>query len=129
MYRKFLRAKIHNATVTHADLHYEGSVTIPKELMILADIKQYEAVQIWNTTRGSRLETYAISAENQDSSICINGAAAHLVHPGDKIIIAAFVEIDEDTMKSFKPRIVFVDKNNKPTEIDCEIPGPHTRPR
>ena len=90
MFRKFLRSKIHRATVTQADLHYEGSLTLPPDLLIAAGIAPFEAVQVWNVTRGTRLETYAILGEIGSNDVCINGAAAHLVRPGDIIIVATF---------------------------------------
>lgn len=124
MRRKVLRSKIHRATVTHADLNYEGSVTIPPELMKSADINQYEAVQIWNVTRGTRLETYAITGEPNSTDICINGAAAHLTGAGDQVIIACFVEIDQTDLATHKPLLVFVDENNREMPTRKEVPGP-----
>jgi aspartate 1-decarboxylase len=124
MRRKVLRSKIHRATVTHADLNYEGSVTIPPELMKSADINQYEAVHIWNVTRGTRLETYAITGEPNSTDICINGAAAHLMGVGDKVIIACFVEIDQADLATHKPLLVFVNENNRQMPTREEVPGP-----
>ena len=88
--RSFFRAKIHRATVTQADLNYEGSMSIDRDLMDAADIAEFEEVHIWNVTRGTRLTTYAIEAERGSGVICVNGAAAHLVHVGDLIIIATY---------------------------------------
>ena len=88
--RKVLRSKIHRATVTHADLDYEGSVTIPPELLTASNIAEYEAVSVWNVTRGTRFETYAITGLPNSTDVCVNGAAAHLVEPGDTVIIACF---------------------------------------
>lgn len=123
-YRKVLHAKIHRATVTHADLEYEGSVTIPPELLRSADIGEYEAVAVWNVTRGTRLETYAIVGEAGSTDICINGAAAHLVKPGDVVIIAAFHHLEEVAVKSHRPRVVFVDAQNREIARGREVPGP-----
>ena len=95
MLRKFLRSKIHRATVTQADLHYEGSLTLPPDLLLAAGISPFESVHVWNVTRGTRLETYAILGEPGSSDVCINGAAAHLVKPGDIVIIATFGFIQE----------------------------------
>jgi len=123
-YRKMLRAKIHRATVTHADVAYEGSLTMPPEFFQLADLVEYEALQVWNTTTGSRLETYAIMGEKGSRTICANGAAAHLIRPGDVIIIACFCDIEESMARDHKPLLVFVDEKNNPKPTRPEIPGP-----
>ncbi len=126
-FRKLLGAKIHRATVTQAELHYEGSITIPPHLLEAADIVDYEAVQVWNVTKGTRLETYAISGAQDSKDICVNGAAAHLAKPGDLVIIASFVDIAEDEVPSHVPRLVFVDENNQIKHLGPEIPGPAER--
>ncbi len=129
MFRKFLRSKIHRATVTQADLDYEGSLTLPPNLMRAADIQPYEAVQVWNVTRGSRLETYAISGEEGSLDICANGAAAHLIRPGDVVIVATFsfvVDAQAETAP-VDPRVVFVDSENRMIRVGQEIPGPRRR--
>ena len=123
-YRKMLKSKIHRAKVTHANLNYEGSVTISPELLKLANILPYEAVNIWNVTAGTRLETYTIEGEKDSSDICINGAAAHLISPGDIIIIATFIQLEENFCLNYKPTVVFVDEKNIATEIREEIAGP-----
>ena len=128
MLRKFLRAKIHRATVTQADLNYEGSVTIPPELLEASGISEYEAVNVWNVTKGTRFETYAICGQAESGNICINGAAAHLVNIGDIIIIACFSFMTEKELEGFKPKLVFVDSNNKLKELRKEVPGPQTPP-
>lgn len=125
--RKMLRAKIHRATITEADLNYEGSLTIPPELMALADIKEFEAVQVWNVTRGTRFETYAITGEAGSGNICVNGAAAHLAKPGDLVIVACFIDVDEADVADHRPIVVFVDGKNSPVKTGKEIPGPHRR--
>lgn len=112
IYRKMLKSKIHRARVTHADLHYEGSITISPELLDLANILPYEAVNIWNVTEGTRFETYAIEGKKGSNSICVNGAAAHLVTPGDIIIIASFIQLEETYCPQYKPIAIFVDENN-----------------
>jgi len=122
-----LRAKIHRAVVTEADLDYEGSLTIPPELMDLADIKEYEAVSVWNVTRGTRFETYAITGLPASGSLCVNGAAAHLAGPGDLIIIASFADVPEEMVETFRPTVVFVDEKNRPVRTGTEVPGPHRR--
>ena len=129
MFRKFLRSKIHRATVTQADLHYEGSLTIPPDLMLAAGIAPFESVHVWDVTRGTRLETYAILGEQGSSDVCINGAAAHLVRPGDVIIIATFGLIPEtqNEVRVPEPKVVFVDANNRITHTGREVPGPRRR--
>lgn len=124
-FRKLLRAKIHRATVTHADLHYEGSLSIPLHLMQAADIKQYEAVNIWNVTSGTRLETYAIEGSSGSNFISANGAAAHHIRPGDIIIIACFTDVEESEVRDHKPKLVFVDENNSLLPSRQEVPGPN----
>ncbi len=129
MYRKFLRSKIHRATVTQADLDYEGSLTLPPNLMRAADIQAYEAVHVWNVTRGSRLETYAITGEEGSLDISANGAAAHLIRPGDVVIVAtfSFVVDASGTPPNVEPRVVFVDSSNQILRVGQEIAGPRRR--
>ncbi len=113
MQRIMLKSKIHRATVTGADLHYEGSVTIDRDLMDAADIISYEKVAVWNVTNGSRLETYAIEGERGSGVICLNGAAARLVAPRDLVIIASFVTMDNAEALAYEPKLVFVDEENR----------------
>jgi aspartate 1-decarboxylase len=127
--RRMLRAKIHRARVTEANLHYEGSLTIPPDLLAHACIAEYEAVNVWNVTRGTRFETYAIAGVENSHDICVNGAAAHLASPGDIIIIASYAEIPESLVPGFRPTVVFVDQDNTVTETGQEIPGPRTHLR
>jgi aspartate 1-decarboxylase len=129
MYRKFLRSKIHRATVTQADLDYEGSLTLPPDLMRAADIAAYEAVHVWNVTRGTRLETYAIEGIEGSRDICANGAAAHAIRPGDLVIVATFSCLVEATLETApaNPRVVFVDAENRIVRVGQEIPGPRRR--
>jgi len=124
-YRRMLKSKIHRATVTHAELDYEGSITISPELMALADILPHEAVNIWNVTAGTRFETYAIEGVSNATEICVNGAAAHLVTPGDIVIIASFIQLAEEKCRSHKPTVVFVDANNREKEVRLELVAPH----
>lgn len=121
--RTMLRGKIHRATVTGADLHYEGSVTIDAELMERADILPYERVDIWNVSNGERFSTYAIAGQPGSGVVCINGAAAHRVRKGDLVIIAAFATVPEDAACSWEPRCVFVDERNRPVEERREHGG------
>jgi aspartate 1-decarboxylase len=127
--RKLLRAKIHRATVTEANLHYEGSLTIPPDLLDAAHIAEYEAVQVWNVTRGTRFETYAITGEAGSHDICVNGAAAHLASPGEIIIIACFADVPETLVAGFRPIVVFVDDSNQILQRGPEVPGPRTHIR
>ncbi len=122
--RKVLLSKIHRATITHADLSYEGSISLPPELMQASGIDEYEAVNVWNVTNGNRLETYAIRGQTASTDISINGAAAHLVNPGDLVIIACFGFLDSEQVSAHKPKLVFVDQNNRIKELRDEIPGP-----
>jgi aspartate 1-decarboxylase len=112
MYRKILKSKIHRAKVTGADLEYQGSITIDKRLMELADIKPFEFVNIWDITNGARFETYVIEGDRNSGDICINGAAARLVSKNDIIIIASHSYIEENSQFP-EPKLVFVDNDNK----------------
>lgn len=123
-FRKLLKSKLHGATVTHADLRYEGSITISPELLKEADMLPFEAVWIWNVTNGNRFETYTIEGESESGDIAINGAAARLVHPGDKIIIASFGYFPAEEAASYKPKVVFLDEKNRVKELRKEFPGP-----
>jgi len=114
MVRNMLRAKIHRATVTEANLNYMGSLTIDEELLRLADIRPYEKVLVVDIDNGSRLETYAIAGEAGSGVICMNGAAARLVQVGDKVIIMAFGGVAEGELDGWQPTIIFVDGDNKP---------------
>jgi len=116
MRRTLLKSKIHRATVTDANLDYEGSVTIDAELMEAADIVEHERVEIYNISNGARLGTYAITGPAGEGDICINGAAAHLAKPGHKVIIASYAEYDEAELAGHQPRVVLVDAENKPVE-------------
>jgi aspartate 1-decarboxylase len=128
MRRTFFKSKIHRATVTQADLDYEGSVTIDEDLLDAAGIWNYEAVHIWNITRGTRLQTYAIKGQRGSGVICINGAAAHLNKPGDMVILATFAELEESEARTFVPKVVLVDHQNKIVVKDAvEIAGPDRR--
>jgi len=116
MFLNMFKGKIHRATVTEANLNYVGSITIDKTLMDAAGILAGERVQIVNNNNGARLETYVIEGERDSGVICLNGAAARHVHPGDSVIIIAYCWLDSEEVKTFKPKVVFVDKHNKITE-------------
>jgi aspartate 1-decarboxylase len=113
MQRAMMKGKIHRATVTESNLHYEGSITIDQELMDKAHILPYEQVDIYNVTTGERFTTYAITGERNSGVICINGAAAHKAKKGDMIIIVTFGYFDEKELASFVPHKVYVDDRNR----------------
>ena len=122
---QMFKSKIHRATVTHADLNYEGSVTVDSDLLDAAEILPNEAVHIWNVTRGTRLMTYALAGPRGSGAICVNGAAAHLTKPGDLVILATFAEMSPDEARAWKPRVVRVDARNRIVPNDApELPGP-----
>ena len=124
MKRRMFLSKIHRATITHADLEYEGSVTIDTDLMEAADILPHQEVHVWNVTRGTRLATYALPGPRGSGVICINGAAAHLNGPGELCILATFGEMDEAEARVHEPLVVFVDKHNHILSKGHEIAGP-----
>jgi aspartate 1-decarboxylase len=113
MFRKLLKSKIHRATVTRSDLNYEGSVAVDVALLEAANIQLFESVQVWNLSNGSRLETYAVAAGRGTGEICLNGAAARHAQPGDLVIIASFAWLDEKEAAAHKPKLVFVDAQNR----------------
>ena len=107
------KSKIHRATVTHADVAYEGSVTIDRSLMEAADILPHEAVHVWNATRGTRLVTYALPGPAGSGAVCVNGAAAHLNQPGDIVILATFADMSPEEARLHRPKVVRVDGKNR----------------
>lgn len=113
MLRSVLKSKIHRATVTDADLHYEGSVSIDEDLLEAADLLPNEHVHIWDVTNGNRFETYALKGKRGSGTICINGAAAHLAKKGDIVIITSFAILDEKELKKHTPQVVLVNSQNK----------------
>ena len=116
MYRNMLRSKIHRATVTGAELHYEGSVTIDSELLERADILPHQEVEIWNVTNGERFRTYALRGQAGSGVVCINGAAAHKATKGDLVIIATFGWMTDEEASEWDPKLVFVDGHNQPVD-------------
>jgi aspartate 1-decarboxylase len=128
--RTLFKSKIHRATVTHADLHYEGSVTIDADLLSAADILPFERVHVWNVTNGSRLETYALEGERGSGVVCVNGAAAHHASPGDVVIVTTFAEAATDEeARRWRPTVVRVDDENRIVDGPAhEIPGPAVLP-
>jgi aspartate 1-decarboxylase len=121
--RTMLRSKIHRATVTGADLDYEGSVTVDVELLERADIIPYQQVDIWNVTNGERFQTYALAGQRGSGVVCINGAAAHKARKDDIVIIASFGAMTEEEARHWTPRCVFVDARNRPVELRAEHAG------
>ncbi len=117
----FLKCKLHRACVTHAELDYEGSCAMDRELMDLAGILPYEQIQIYNVANGERFTTYAIEAARGSRVISINGAAAHKASPGDRVIICAYAALDQVEAAQFKPRLVYLDAQNRVTGIGDRI--------
>lgn len=117
MYRTMFKSKIHRATVTEAELNYVGSITIDSKLMEAADILPHEKVQIVNNNNGSRFETYVIEGAPDSGVICLNGAAARLVQPGDTVIIISYALVDNNEAREFKPKAIFVNEKNQIVEI------------
>lgn len=115
MFLEVIRTKIHRATVTQADLHYVGSITIDKDLLDASGINPHEKVSILDINNGSRFETYVIEGEPGSGEICVNGAAARLVHQGDLVIILAYGYLEQKEIKGHKPVVVHVDEKNKVT--------------
>ena len=128
MRRRMFRSKIHRAVVTHADLDYEGSVTIDQDLMDAADMLAHEEVHILNVTRGTRLITYTLPGPRGSGVICINGAAAHLNGPGDLVILATYGEMEEAEARAWEPKVVRVDAQNRVLAVVAETPGPRMPP-
>ncbi|MFY4717333.1 aspartate 1-decarboxylase [Streptomyces sp. LaBMicrA B280] len=131
MLRTMFKSKIHRATVTQADLHYVGSVTIDADLLDAADLLPGELVHIVDITNGARLETYVIEGERGSGVIGINGAAAHLVQPGDLVIIISYAQVDEAEARELKPRVVHVDAANRIVALGADasepVPGSEQR--
>jgi len=120
MRRTMMKSKIHSATVTEANLNYEGSITIDERLMEAANLLEFELVQVYNINNGERFETYVISGEKDSGVICLNGAAARKVAVGDKIIIVSYASYEEEELKVHSPRIVLVDEENRIKSIKGE---------
>lgn len=129
MMRRMFLGKIHRATVTHADLEYEGSVTIDQDLLDAAGMLIHEEIHVLNVTQGTRLVTYTLPGPRGSGIICINGAAAHLNRPGDKVILATYGDMSDEEARRHEPRVVLVDAQNRISEIRAEIPGPQLPPR
>src|SRR5688572_17391388 len=118
-----LKAKIHRATVTHAELHYEGSCAIDGRLLDISGIREYEQIHIYNVNNGHRFVTYAIRGEEGSGVISVNGAAAHCAQPGDLVIICAYGVCDEAEAAKYKPTLVYVDRHNALTHTNRSMPA------
>jgi aspartate 1-decarboxylase len=133
MRRRMMKSKIHRATVTDADLHYVGSITVDRDLMDLADLLEYEQVAVVDIDNGARLETYVIEGARGSGDICLNGAAARLVSPGDRVIIISYAELEAGELDGYEPTVVHVDRSNRPIDaLTAELvaaeqqgPAPH----
>ena len=122
MHLNMLKAKIHRASVTHAELHYEGSCAIDGHLLDVSSIREYEQIHIYNVNNGERFVTYAIRADEGSGTISINGAAAHRAAPGDIIIICSYAQLTDAEAALFKPTLVYVDRDNKLSHVKNSIP-------
>ena len=123
MHRTMMKSKIHRATVTATDLHYEGSLTVDRDLLDAADILPFEQVHVWDVTNGARLITYALEGDRGSGVIQVNGAGAHLIRPGDIVIVATFTQLDEGEARGHTPRVVFVDGRNRVKPADGTAAG------
>ena len=121
MHRTLLKSKIHRATVTDANVDYEGSISIDRDLMDLADLQEYEQVHIYNITNGNRFSTYVIEGQRKSGDVCINGAAAHLAKRGDLVIIANYASYSENEASLHKPKLVYVNDDNSVKNISDHI--------
>ena len=118
MQRVMLKSKVHRATVTDCDLHYVGSITVDPDLLAAADIREHEQVQVLDIDNGARFETYAMRGGTGD--VILNGAAARLVHTGDRVIVITYAQYDEAELESYAPKIVHVDSRNRPTDAEFQ---------
>ena len=114
MQRMMLKSKLHRVTVTHAELHYEGSCAIDQDLLDAADIREYQQIDIYNVNNGERFTTYAIEAPRGSKTIGINGAAARLVQTGDKVIICSYCSVEKEMAGNYNPTVILLDEDNNP---------------
>ena len=121
MRRTMLKSKIHRATLTGSDLNYVGSITVDADLLDAADILEHELVHVLDIDNGARFETYTIAGERGSGDMCINGAAARLVHTGDRVIVVSYAEYDEEELKAYEPRVVHVDDDNRIVTVDDAV--------
>ena len=133
MRRRMMKSKVHRATVTDANLHYVGSITVDRDLMELADLMEYEQVAVVDIDNGARLETYVIEGARGSGDVCLNGAAARLVSPGDKVIIISYADFEASELEGYEPTVVHVDGRNHPIDavtaeriaVEQQGPAPH----
>jgi aspartate 1-decarboxylase len=116
-----LKSKVHRATVTGSDLHYVGSITLDPDLLEAADILEHEQVHVLDVDNGARFETYAIAGERGSGEVCVNGAAARLVHHGDTVIVVSYAEYTTDELALYEPRVVHVDADNAIVRVDERV--------
>ncbi|HVL96410.1 MAG TPA: aspartate 1-decarboxylase [Solirubrobacteraceae bacterium] len=121
MTRTMLKSKIHRATITDADLHYVGSITIDPDLLEAADILEFEQVAVVDVDNGARFETYTIAGERGSGEIKVNGAAARLVHTGDTVIVISYAQYDRADLERHEPRVVHVDRSNRIIDVDAAV--------
>jgi len=121
MIRTMLKSKIHRATITGSDLHYVGSITVDRELLEAADIREHELVHVLDIDNGARFETYTIAGERGSGEMRINGAAARLVHSGDTIIVVSYAGYDETEVERYEPRVVHVNADNRLVSVDDAV--------
>ena len=121
MTRTMLKSKIHRATITDSDLHYVGSITIDPDLLEAADILEHEQVAIVDVDNGARFETYTIAGQRGSGQICVNGAAARLVHTGDTIIVISYAQYSREELATYEPRVVHVDRDNSIITVDDAV--------
>ncbi len=121
MIRTMLKSKIHRATVTGSDLHYVGSITVDRELLEAADLREHELVHVLDVDNGARFETYTIAGEPGSAEIRVNGAAARLVHTGDTVIVVSYAGYDEGELERYEPRVVHVSADNAIVSVDDAV--------
>ena len=121
MRRTMLKSKVHRATVTGSDLHYVGSITMDPDLLEAADIREHEQVHVLDIDNGNRFETYTLPGERGSGEVVINGAAARLVHEGDKVIVVSYAEDDEAELENYEPVVVHVDTRNRIVDVDSNV--------
>lgn len=126
MLRTLLKSKLHRATVTSADLHYVGSITVDRDLMDLADLAEHERVQVVDVDNGARLETYVLAGPRGSGDVCLNGAAARLVHPGDTVIVMSYGQYDAAEAAAHQPVVVLCDERNRGVVVGPETAGATT---
>lgn len=120
MFREMLRAKIHRVVVTEADVDYEGSLTLDADLLDAADMAPFEKIDVYNVSRGTRFSTYALEGRRGSGVCCVNGAAAHLASPGERIIVASYAAVPDAEVRTHRPKIVLVGEGNRIREIKSE---------